>query len=70
MIFHQNIREICNTTNELLNLWLTELPHILCFTEHHLQDEKINNMYINLAGKTVNLEGPAYMFTNPYRFQL
>jgi exonuclease III len=46
-IFHQNIRGLHNKTDKLLNCWSTELPHILCFTEHHLHDYQINSTCIN-----------------------
>jgi hypothetical protein len=35
-IFHQNIRGLRTKTNEILCHFSSELPHILCFTEHHL----------------------------------
>ena len=47
MIFHQNIRGLHNKIDELLNFWSTELPHILCSTEHHLCDHEINSTCIN-----------------------
>jgi hypothetical protein len=46
-IFHQNIRGLHNKIDELLNCWSTELPHILCFTDHHLRDYQINSTCIN-----------------------
>ena len=36
-IFHQNIRNLRNKTNELLCCIQDDPPHILCFTEHYLQ---------------------------------
>jgi hypothetical protein len=35
-VYHQNIRGINNKTEELLTQQESNLPHILCFTEHHL----------------------------------
>jgi hypothetical protein len=54
MIFHQNIRGLHNKTDELLNFWTTEFPHIFCFTEHHLSDHEISSICItnyNLGAK-------------------
>jgi hypothetical protein len=36
-IFHQNVRSLRYKTNELLCCIQDDPPHILCFTEHHLQ---------------------------------
>ena len=47
LIFHQNIRGLCNKIDEFYLLWSSNLPHILCFTEHHLCNEEINSIYIN-----------------------
>ena len=38
----------------MLILWTTELPHIICLTEHHLCDYEINSTstkYCNLGAK-------------------
>jgi hypothetical protein len=35
MIFHQNIRDVSNKTDEIANAIETNPPHVLCFTEHH-----------------------------------
>jgi len=45
-IFHQNIRGLFNKTDELLTSWSTEVPHILCLSEHHLLKHEINNTWI------------------------
>ena len=46
-IFHQNIRGLINKTDEL-TLHLSDcVPQVLCFTEHHLKEFKINNTCIN-----------------------
>jgi len=34
-IFHQNIRGLKNKAEELMNNITTNLPLVLCFTEHH-----------------------------------
>jgi hypothetical protein len=39
-IYHQNIRGIINKTKELLLSFTSELPHIICLSEHHLKDMK------------------------------
>jgi len=45
-LFHQNIRGLYNKTDELVNSWTTESPHILCLTEHHLHNHEINSTCI------------------------
>jgi hypothetical protein len=47
LIYHHNIRGLQNKIDELSMLWSTNLPHALCFTEHHLRDHEINSTYIN-----------------------
>ena len=73
LIYHQNIRGQQNKTDELSVLWSTNLPHLLCITEHHLRDHEINSIYINsynLGAKycRVNLES-AYSFMKLYLLQ-
>jgi exonuclease III len=41
MIYHQNIRGLRNKRIEILNSLLQELPQILCITEHHLKEFKL-----------------------------
>jgi hypothetical protein len=40
IIYHQNIRGINNKIDELL-LSFTELPHVICLSEHHLKEFEI-----------------------------
>jgi hypothetical protein len=57
-IFHRNIRGLFNKTDELITLWSTEAPHILCLSEHHLLNHEINNtwiQYYNLAASSCRL---------------
>jgi len=42
MIFHQNIRGISNKTDEFVNTVVTNPPHVLCFTEHHLKTHQLD----------------------------
>ena len=35
-VYHQNIRGLRGKTNELLSHLHPAFPHILCFTEHHM----------------------------------
>jgi hypothetical protein len=35
-VYHQSIRGIRKETHELLSQLHPDLPHILCFTEHHI----------------------------------
>ncbi|PNF24939.1 hypothetical protein B7P43_G09362 [Cryptotermes secundus] len=41
LIYHQNIRGINNKIEELLSQWESKLPHVFCFTEHHLSKPEI-----------------------------
>jgi hypothetical protein len=47
LIYHQNIRGLRNKIEELFILFSDNLPHILCFTEHHLFNDEINSLHIN-----------------------
>ena len=47
LIYHQNIRGLRNKIDELFILFSENVPHILCFTEHHLLNDEINSLYIN-----------------------
>jgi hypothetical protein len=47
LIFHQNIRGLSNKTNEILCNFLSESPHFLCFTEHHLSVSEIQSVHID-----------------------
>jgi exonuclease III len=46
-IFHQNIRGLRNKIDELIMHLSDCVPQVLCFTEHHLKEFKINNTCIN-----------------------
>jgi exonuclease III len=41
-ICHQNIRGIKGKINEFMLQLLTEAPHLICLTEHHLKDYEID----------------------------
>ena len=45
-IFH-NIRGLRNKIEELITHLSNRVPHVLCFTEHHLKEFEINNTRIN-----------------------
>jgi exonuclease III len=49
-IFHQNIRSLRNKTNELVCCIQDDSPHILCLTEHHLQDSELALSHIENCG--------------------
>jgi hypothetical protein len=40
-IFHQNIRGLGNKANELYCHLLEDPPHILCLSEHHLNEQEL-----------------------------
>jgi hypothetical protein len=46
-IFNQNIRWLRNKIEELIMHLSNCVPHVLCFTEHHLKIFEINNTRIN-----------------------
>jgi hypothetical protein len=41
-IYHQNIRGLKGKTNELMLPLLTEASHLICLTEYHLKNYKID----------------------------
>jgi hypothetical protein len=45
-VCHQNIRGLFGKMEQLLNSLLYDLPHIICLTEHHLNEYEINNIVI------------------------
>jgi hypothetical protein len=47
IIYHQNIRDIINKTEELLLSFTLELPHIICLSEHHIKEHEINMVPLN-----------------------
>jgi exonuclease III len=47
MILHQNIRGLRSKTNEILAHFSSELPSILCFTEHHLVGPELQTVCID-----------------------
>lgn len=46
-VCHQNIRGLVGKTQELLCSLLSDLPHIVCLSEHHLKEFEINNILID-----------------------
>jgi exonuclease III len=45
-IYHQNIQGLKSKVNEFMLTLLPETPHLICFSEHHLQKEEISNIHI------------------------
>jgi exonuclease III len=45
-VFHQNIRGLRNKTNELISSMHSNLPHILCLTEHHMKQLELEHFHI------------------------
>jgi hypothetical protein len=37
-VYHQNIRGVRGKLSQLSNILYSELPHIICITDHHLKD--------------------------------
>jgi hypothetical protein len=46
-IFHQNIYGIKGTTDELIGSISPNSPHILCFSEHHFKNFKLDQISID-----------------------
>ena len=46
-ILHQNIQGLRWKSDEVINSFYPSLPHILCFTEHHLNQHEINLIQID-----------------------
>jgi len=47
-IYHQNICGLKGKTDELISAMSPNLPHILCFSEHHLKHTELGQ--INIEG--------------------
>jgi len=41
-VYHQSIRSLRVKLSQLSNILYSELPHIICITEHHLKDFEID----------------------------
>jgi hypothetical protein len=41
-IYHQNTRGLKGKTNEIMLSLITEAPHLICLTEHHLKNYEID----------------------------
>jgi len=46
-IYHQNVRGLRGKTNELLSQLHPNFPHILCFSEHHMNHLEIQQTFID-----------------------
>jgi len=46
-VYHQNIRGLKGKIRQLSTILYSELPHILCITEHHLKDLEMDMMTID-----------------------
>jgi hypothetical protein len=51
MVFHQNIRSVHGTIDELLNLWTNKYPHTICLTEHHLHKQEFDHLFWYQVGR-------------------
>jgi len=43
-VYHQRIRGLRGKLSQLSNILYSELPHIICVTEHHLKDFEMDMM--------------------------
>ena len=46
-IYHQNVRGLRGKTNELLRQLHPNFPHILCFSEHHINHLELKQTFID-----------------------
>ena len=46
IIYHQNIHGLNGKTDELVISIASEMPHLICLTEHHLKDNEIDVVHI------------------------
>ena len=68
-IFHQNIRGLGKKFNELYCHLHQNLPHILCLSEHHLNESELQMIHLtnyslgtNYCRKTFSKEVSVYLF--------
>ena len=59
-IYHQNIRGLRYKTNELLSHIYPDLPQLLCFTEHHMRLEELQQVSMNEYKLAANFCRTAY----------
>jgi exonuclease III len=48
-IYHQNICGLKYKTDELISTVESNLPHVICLTEHHLYHNELNNTRISIS---------------------
>jgi hypothetical protein len=53
-IYHQNIRNLRNKTQELLAHLHPNLPHVICLTEHHLHTQEVG--CVNMENYTIGAQ--------------
>jgi hypothetical protein len=46
-VCHQNIRGLFGKTEQLLNSLLSDPPHLICLSEHHLKEYEIENILVD-----------------------
>jgi hypothetical protein len=46
IIYHQNIQGLKGKTNELMLSLFSELPHLICLSEHHLKYSEVDLAHI------------------------
>ena len=45
-VYHQNMTDLNGKLSQLSKILYSELPHLICITEHHLSDLEIDTMSI------------------------
>jgi len=71
-IFHQNIRGLKGKTEEIMDNIATNPPHVLCFTEHHLESHQFDSVPLlnyrlvaTFVEQIIEMVGSVSMFMNP-----
>ena len=50
-IYHQNIRSLRRKTHELISHVYSDVPHVICLSEHHLKSSELS--FVNLECYTI-----------------
>ena len=68
-VYHQNIRGVSRKLSQLSKILYSELPHIICITDHHLKDFEMDMMSKNIINLVVDncikMAVYVYFYMNP-----
>jgi hypothetical protein len=70
-IFHHNIRGLRNKSNEFINSFVLDSinPHILCLTEHHVEEQNLLNLTLSGFFPRLQLLSPKPTARSVYFYQ-